>query len=229
MNGLLAFAGQLFVPISQMALWVLGLRERAASTGESTEAATGESEPDTADSRTADPTSTAAEEDQAFLPIGQQDLPPGAFPQVELDFQAYTGSTDWDVSLADPTINSPTKLSSAYARKTARTPARSEDEMDYDLLVHVVVSDNNGLTEPQLEQTAMDSLAFAQNVFEGAVTTDITIDFISANSVQIEWSGTLASGDDRLYYPLRLDVEDRAGFTHAFDVQVPILSDTAIA
>ena len=70
MNGLLAFAGQLFVPISQMALWVLGLRERAASTGESTEA---------------DPTSTAAEEDQAFLPIGQQDLPPGAFPQVELD------------------------------------------------------------------------------------------------------------------------------------------------
>ncbi|MDG1414483.1 MAG: hypothetical protein P8R39_03960 [Alphaproteobacteria bacterium] len=229
MNGLLAFAGQLFVPISQMALWVLGLRERAASTGESTEAATGESEPDTADSRTIDPTSTAAEEDQAFLPIGQQDLPPGAFPQVELDFQAYTGSTDWDVSLADPTINSPTKLSSAYARKTARTSARSEDEMDYDLLVHVVVSDNNGLTEPQLEQTAMDSLAFAQNVFEGAVTTDITIDFISANSVQIEWSGTLASGDDRLYYPLRLDVEDRAGFTHAFDVQVPILSDTAIA
>ena len=229
MNGLLAFAGQLFVPISQMALWVLGLRERAASTGESTEAATGESEPDTVDSRTVDPTSTAAEEDQAFLPIGQQDLPPGAFPQVELDFQAYTGSTDWDVSLADPTINSPTKLSSAYARKTARTSARSEDEMDYDLLVHVVVSDNNGLTEPQLEQTAMDSLAFAQNVFEGAVTTDITIDFISANSVQIEWSGTLASGDDRLYYPLRLDVEDRAGFTHAFDVQVPILSDTAIA
>lgn len=229
MNGLLAFAGQLFVPISQMALWVLGLRERAASTGESTEASTGASEPDTPDSLTAGPTPTAAEEDQAFLPIGQQDLPPGAFPQVELDFQAYTGSTDWDVSLADPTINSPTKLSSAYARKTARTSARSEDEMDYDLLVHVVVSDNNGLTEPQLEQTAMDSLAFAQNVFEGAVTADITIDFISANSVQIEWSGTLASGDDRLYYPLRLDVEDRAGFTHAFDVQVPILSDTAIA
>ena len=69
----------------------------------------------------------------------------------------------------------------------------------------------------------------SRDLLEGAVTTDISIDFISANSVQIEWSGTLASGDDRLYYPLRLDVEDRAGFTQAFDVQVPILSDTAIA
>ncbi|MDA9176418.1 hypothetical protein N9O95_04990 [Alphaproteobacteria bacterium] len=204
MNGLLAFAGQVFLPISQMALWVLGLRDRAETEG------------------TSEPLEleVTAAENQDFLPLGQQDLPPGAFPQLEVDFQTFDGSTNWDVSLADPTIDSPATLSSAYARKTA-----GAFEGEYELLVHVIVSDNNGLTKPQLEQSAMDSLTLAQSFFKGAATADISIDFISANSVQIEWMGAMANAEDRLYYPLHLDVEDRESFTQALDAQVPILSD----
>ena len=69
MNGLLAFAGQVFLPISQIALWVLGLRDRAETEGTS--------EPIELE--------VTAAENQDFLPLGQQDLPPGAFPQLEVD------------------------------------------------------------------------------------------------------------------------------------------------
>ena len=55
MNGLLAFSGQVFLPISQMALWVLGLRDRAETEGTS--------EPIELE--------VTAAENQDFLPLGQ--------------------------------------------------------------------------------------------------------------------------------------------------------------
>lgn len=206
MNAILAFAGPFFMPVTQIALWVLNLRSRASVDTDVDTAAQG---------------GAAATATPDFLAAAGTNLnQPGAFPQVSQDFIGYAGTTDWEVDLADPAINAPTTLSSAFARKSS-----GGDWGDYGLLVHAVVSDNNGLTVPQLEQAAMDSLALAERYFQSPATTDISVDFISANSAQIQWSGTLADGQEALYFPLALETVDRAGFTEQFNLQVPILSD----
>ena len=204
MAGFFTFAGQFFMPVTQTVLWVLGLRERASNMDADALADAGTSTVEATDYLTDDP-----DQDKR-----------GSFPQLSVDYGGYSGTTDWEVTLADPTINAPTKLSNSYARKS---PGVIEDT--YDLLVHVIVSDNNGLTQPQLEQAAMDSLNIAQGYFQGPATMEVSVDLISASSAQIEWSGTLSSNMDRLYFPLHLETVDLEGFEQEFDLQVPILTD----
>lgn len=201
MAGFFTFAGQFFMPVTQMAFWVLGLRNRATDL---------EAAPE--------PAATVEAGDYLAEPVTPST--PGSFPQVSLDYTGYSGTTDWEVTLADPTINAPTKLSNTYARQSSS----SIEDADT-LLVHVIVSDNNGLSRPQLEQSAMDSLNGVQPYFQGVATTEISVDLISATSAQIEWSGTVDASQDRLYFPMHLETVDLEGFRQEFDLQVPILSD----
>lgn len=194
------------MPVTQMAFWVLGLRDRADKLEDiDTDMGAG---------------TGAVVEAGDYLSDGVEPSVPGSFPQLSVDYNGYSGTTDWEVTRADPTINAPTKLSNTYARKSSS----SIEDADT-LLVHVIVSDNNGLSRPQLEQSAMDSLSVVQTYFQGAATTEISVDLISATSAQIEWSGTVDASQDRLYFPLHLETVDLEGFRQEFDLQVPILTE----
>ena len=208
MNGFFAFAGQFFMPVVQVALWVVGLQDRA----QAEDGVTAPTAALNAASTDADGITTGSNQTAAIHT-------PGSFPQLSLDVEAFSGTTDWEVTSADPTINAPTNLSSAYAQMIAQ-----DDGLGFDLLVNVVVSDNNGLTSPQLMQAASDSLEAGQNFFYGPVTTDIDVNLISTTSAQIQWRGTLAADTTTLYYPLDLSVADREGFVEGFEVFVPILN-----
>ena len=220
MNGFFAFAGQFFMPVVQVALWVVGLQDRAqAEDGVTAPTAALNAASTDADGITTGSNQTAAIHTPDYLASSAGNTLPGSFPQLSLDVEAFSGTTDWEVTSADPTINAPTNLSSAYAQMIAQ-----DDGLGFDLLVNVVVSDNNGLTSPQLMQAASDSLEAGQNFFYGPVTTDIDVNLISTTSAQIQWRGTLAADTTTLYYPLDLSVADREGFVEGFEVFVPILN-----
>lgn len=211
------------MPVTQVALWVFGLRTQAEDRAEDQAEDLARTPDDDASSVPDTSAAALAEVDsseQDFLPLALRTLPPGSFPQLNMDFQSYDGTTDWDATLADPTINAPTRLSSIYAREIENSTAGTGS----DLLVHIVVSDNNGLTQPQLTKAAEDSLATAQAFFSNATNPQIDVDLISTSSAQIEWRGTMTSEVTALYYPLQMELFDREGFSQSFDVQVPILS-----
>jgi len=214
MLGLFSIAGQFLMPFAQVSLWVLGLRGRdlqaedqaALSNAQAMDASNDEVEPSVAEA-------------QDYLEPGLRTYPPGTFPQLDTDFEFYAGTTDWGVSLADASIDAPTRLTDTFARVV---PDIGKGEQ---LVVHAVISDNNGLSEPKLKAAAEQSLSLSQSYFSGAALAEITIDLISTTTAQIEWRGKLGPDFDAFYYPLEISIADEAGFNADFATQVPVLAN----
>jgi hypothetical protein len=234
MFGLLAILGQLALPVVLLVQRAWVFDDTALDSSNSTNASSTTATPPEGETR-ASPTEQSGQsdtlealeqalafDDQSYLIPSARALPPGAFPQLDVDLygEPYSGATDWAVRSADPSIDAPTRLTDAFAR---RTPAEPGADHAYDLLINAIVNDNNGLTIPNLSAAAADSLAQSQHFFKAAVLTEVDLQLMSTTTAQIQWYGAMAEGASGFYYPLSLTLTDRAGFEDSFALQVPIL------
>ena len=196
------------MPVVQVATWVFGLRNRAndmpAPDEDSMKSGT-----------TEDAVSSVPLE---FLPETLRPYDPGEFPQVPTEFTTFDGDTDFAVETADASINAPTRISEAVAELMM-----TGDGMD--LVVHLTIEDENGLSQPDLKAAAEQSLSASQTLFASPVLTEIDVTLVDLTEAQIEWRGTYNEAlGEQFYYPLTLSIEDEAGFPADFTLQVPILN-----
>ena len=115
-------------------------------------------------------------------------------------------------------INAPTRIREAVAELMM-----TGDGMD--LVVHLTIEDENGLSQPDLKAAAEQSLSASQTLFASPVLTEINVTLVDLTEAQIEWRGTYNEAlGEQFYYPLTLSIEDEAGFPADFTLQVPILN-----